>query len=383
MPTLNQAERYAKVIEVSKHVRQEIDRDLIRGRGFEYTKTFLLTVALAALAGDAPAVPAAMPQMLPTAPVTSSSAADISAFDGVVEAVRQTAVAAQVPGAVVSLGVKAGDAVKAGQVLLRLDARAAEQTAAAGAAQLQAARAAREVAAKDFERQKQLFQKNYISQAALDRAEAQYKATHAEASAQLAAAGAARTLSGFYVVKAPYEGVVSDVAAVLGDMAMPGRPLLTVYDPRSLRVSVAVPQSAAARLTPGQAMQVDLPGTAAGRITPVKAQVLPTVDPATHTLELRLDLPAGLPGLSDVKPGMFARAWLPLAASAEPRLFVPARAVVPRAELTGVYVLGADGRALLRQVRLGRTQGDTVEILTGVSAGERVVLDPQAAARLF
>ena len=68
---------------------------------------------------------------------------------------------------------------------------------------------------------------------------------------------------------------------------------------------------------------------------------------------------------------------------ANSRLFVPARAVVPRAELTGVYVLGADGRALLRQVGLGRAQGDMVEVLTGVSAGERVVLDPQAAARLY
>ena len=340
----------------------------------------LLVVALGARASGAPAVPIAGPQMLATAPVTSSGAADTIGFDGVVQAVRQTAVAAQVPGAVVSLDVKAGDAVKAGQVLLRLDARAAEQTAAASAAQLQAARAAQEAASRDFERQKQLFQQNYISQAALDRAEAQYKATQAEASAQLAAAGAARTQSGFYMVKAPYEGVVSDVAVVLGDMAMPGRPLLTVYDPRSLRVSVAVPQSAAARLTPGQFMQVDLPGTTAGRITPAKVQVLPTVDPATHTLELRFDLPAGLAG---VTPGMFARAWLPVASSADERLFVPARAAVHRAELTAVYVLGADGRALLRQVRLGRPQGDTVEVLTGVSAGERVVLDPQAAARLY
>jgi multidrug efflux pump subunit AcrA (membrane-fusion protein) len=80
---------------------------------------------------------------------------------------------------------------------------------------------------------------------------------------------------------------------------------------------------------------------------------------------------------------MFARAWLPVAGSTTTRLFVPARAVVPRAELTGVYVLGADGRALLRQVRLGRPRGDTVEVLSGVAAGERVVLDPQAAARLF
>jgi multidrug efflux system membrane fusion protein len=341
--------------------------------------TALLVGALGTSAAGPSAAPDAAPRALPTVPVTSGGSADTTAFDGVVQAVRQTAIAAQVPGAVVSMQVKAGDTVKAGQVLLRLDARAAEQTAAAGSAQVQAARAAQEVATRDFERQQQLFQKNYISQAALDRAEAQYKATQADAAAQLASAGAARTQSGFYVVKAPYDGVVSDVTVVLGDMAMPGRPLLTVYDPRALRVSVAVPQMVAARLTPGQSVQIELPGALAGRITSVKTQRLPAVDPATHTLELRLDLPAGLSG---VTPGMFARAWLPVAGAAEARLYVPARAIVRRAELSAVYVMGVDGRALLRQVRLGRSIGDNVEVLAGVSAGERVVLDPQAAARL-
>ena len=333
-------------------------------------------VALFAIAvGSAGGAPAA----LATAPVLSSGGGEVSGFDGVVQAVRQTAVAAQVAGAVVALQVKAGDTVKAGQVLLRLDARAAEQTAAAGAAQVQAARAALEVATRDFERQKQLFETQFISKAALDRAESQYKASQAEAAAQLASAGAARTQSGFYVVKAPYDGVVSEVAVVLGDMAMPGRALLTVYDPRSLRVSVAVPHTVAARLKAGLSMQVELPGTTSGRITPVNTQLLPTVDPATHTLELRLDLPAAMAG---VTPGMFARAWLPVSGTSGPRVFVPARAVVRRAELTAVYVLGSDARALLRQVRLGPVSGDHVEVLSGLSAGERVVLDPQAAARL-
>lgn len=339
----------------------------------------LLAVALGAHAADAAAVQDAPPPALASAPVTLGGAAEASGFDGVVQAVRQTAMAAQVAGAVVSLHVKAGDLVRSGQVLLRIDARAAEQTAAAGAAQVQAARAAQEAATRDFERQKQLFSKNYISQAALDSAEAQYKATQAQAAAQLASAGVARTQSGFYVVTAPYPGVVAEVSVVLGDMAMPGRTLLTLYDPGALRVSAAVPQAVAARLQPGQGGMVDLPGAATGRITPVKTQWMPTVDPATHTLELRLDLP---PGLAGVTPGMFARAWLPLAGSPEGRLFVPARAVVRRAELTAVYVLGSDGRALLRQVRLGRSQGEQVEVLAGVSAGERVVLDPQAAARL-
>jgi membrane fusion protein, multidrug efflux system len=317
---------------------------------------------------------------LATAPVVSDRGADTTGFDGVVQAVRQTAVAAQVAGVVVALDVKAGDVVKAGQVLLRLDARAAEQTAAAGAAQVQAARAAQEAADKDFERQKLLFQKNYISQAALDHAEAAYKAAQAQAAAQLAAAGAARTQSGFYVVKAPYDGVVSDVAVVLGDMAMPGRLLLTVYDPRTLRVSVALPQRVAMGLALGSPLQVELPGMPGGSITPVKTQLLPAVDPATHTLELRLDLPAGLAGAT---PGMFARAWLPVSAGTEARLYIPVRAVVRRAELVAVYVVGSDGRALLRQVRLGRVVGDRVEVLAGVSAGERVAIDPQAAGRLY
>lgn len=346
----------------------------------------LLAAALAlagwagAGAGVAPADSAApAAARLATAAVSSSAAAEGAAYDGVVQAVRQTAIASQVAGAVVELNVKAGDKVRAGQVLLRLDARAAEQTAAAGAAQVRAARAAQDAAAREFDRQRQLFEKNYISRAALERAEAQYKATQAEAAAQLANAGAARTQSGFYVVKAPYGGVVAEVAVVLGDMAMPGRPLLTVYDPSALRVSAAIPQTAAARLARDALPQAELPGTPGARIRPVKVQLLPTVDPATHTLELRLDLP---PGVQGAAPGMFARAWLPVTGGADLRLYVPAQAVLRRAEMTGVYVVGADGRPMLRQVRLGRSEGDRVEVLSGVAAGERVAVDPQAAARV-
>jgi len=350
-----------------------------------YAARTLLGAALfaAAVAIAGPGLSSAadeVPPPLKSAIVLAGGPVGSTGFDGVVQAVRQTVMAAQVAGAVVSLDVKAGDVVKAGQVLLRLDARAAEQTAAAGAAQLLAARASQQVATKEFERQKLLFQQNYISQAALDRAEAQHKTSQAEAAAQLASAGAARSQSAFYVVKAPYNGVVSEVSVVLGDMAMPGRPLLTLYDPAALRVSVAVPQTAATGLQSGQAPQLELPGATAGRIAPEKVQLLPTVDPATHTLELRLDLPARLPGTA---PGMFARVWLPVGgATASPHLYVPAQAVVRRAEMTAVYVLGADGRPLLRQVRLGRADADTVEVLAGVSAGERVALEPQAAARL-
>jgi len=337
----------------------------------------LLSVLAAAALLAAGSVDAdAGPAPLAYTPATSSTAGRPAGYDGVVQAVRQTVVSAQVPGAVVALQVKAGDRVTSGQVLLRLDARAAEQQAGAAAAQVQAARISQEAATKEFERQQQLFQKNYISQAALDRAEAQFKSAQAHSAAQLASAGAARTESGFYTVKAPYDGIVAEVSVVLGDMAMPGRPMLTLYDPAALRVTASVPHSAApaADATP----LAELPGAALARIRPLRWQVLPAVDAATHTVELRLDLPAGTAG----SPGMFARVWLPGGAGEAARVSVPAKTVVRRAELSAVYVIGPDGRPLLRQVRLGPASGDQVEILAGLGAGERVALDPQAAARV-
>lgn len=343
-------------------------------------KEWLLGAALVACLINAPAG-AATPGDLVTAAVQSAGVGDSIGFDGVVEAVRQTVVAAQVSGAVVAIDVKVGDVVKAGQVLAKIDAHAAEQSVAASDAQVQSARASLEVATKEFERQKQLFDKKYTSQAALERAEAQFKATQAQVSAQIAQAGAARTQSGFFVVKAPYGGVVAEVPVALGDMAMPGRPLLTLYDPAALRVTVAVPQTAIAGLPVEPAMRVELPGYSSERqwITPSRVELLPTVDPGTHTVQVRLDLPATVQG---IKPGTFARAWLPGQRDVALRFYVPTKAVVRRAEMTGLYVIDPNGRPVLRQVRLGRTANDTVEILTGVAAGERVAIDPQAAARV-
>ena len=322
---------------------------------------------------------------LSSVPAQPGGAGATAGFDGVVEPVRQTVIAAQVSGAVVQVDVKVGDTVKSGQLLLRIDARAADQNAAASDAQVLAARASLEVATRQYERQQQLFQKNYISQAAMERSESEFKATRAQLAAQGAQAGAARTESGFYAIRAPYGGVISEVPVTLGDMAMPGRPLLTLYDPAALRVSVSVPQTFVTQRVSGQPPRVQVPGLPANAqwTTPAHVDLLPTVDATTHTVVLRLDLPGGQTGMS---PGMFARVWLPMASgtagSPAPNVLVPLSSIVRRAEMTGVYVVNTDGRPLLRQVRLGRIDGEQVEILSGLMPGERVASDPQAAARV-
>jgi membrane fusion protein, multidrug efflux system len=337
------------------------------------TAALIVLAPPAALAADAPALARAVAR-----PAAGGATA---AYDGVVEALRQTVIAAQVSGAVVEIKVKAGDRVAAGQVLMRLDARAADQSAAAGDAQVRAARAAQDVAAKEFARQKQLAADQFISAAALDRAEAEFKAAQAQAAAQMAQAGAVRTQSGFFIVQAPYAGIVSEMPVMQGEMAMPGRALLTLFDPAALRVTASVPQSAAVSIGDGKGVQAEIPSlpSAAQRLqTPARVQVLPAADLATHTLTLRADL---APGLAGAMPGQFARLWLP-AVSTAASPWVPAQAIVRRAEMTGLYVLDAKGQPLLRQVRLGRSDGAQVEVLSGLNAGEQVATDAQAAARM-
>lgn len=336
----------------------------------------LTQLTLALLIAATPALVRA--EQLAAWTVTQAARQGLSSHDGNVEAVRQTVVSAQVAGAVVALPVKAGDHVKAGQMLLRLDARAAEQQAGAAAAQVAAARAAQQAATLEVQRQRQLAASRFISPAALDQAEAQFQSATARADAQVAAAQAARTESGYFVVKAPYDGVVAEVGVMPGDMAMPGRPLVTLFDPKALRVAVAVPESAAASLRSRQGTPANL--VLNGQtLTAPRWEVLPAADPITHTVTVRIELPAG----TTAAPGAFARAWLPTSegASAVQRVFIPARALVRRAELQAVYILGADERPLLRQVRTGATSGDQVEVLSGLKPGERIALDPQAAAR--
>ncbi|HSQ05346.1 MAG TPA: efflux RND transporter periplasmic adaptor subunit [Burkholderiales bacterium] len=333
------------------------------------------TVLAALLAAHEPA----LAQTIETAPVQVNGAGNVYVADGYVEAVRQTVIAAQVPGRVTALAVKAGDAMKSGQILARVDNRAAEQQAAASDAQVAAARAQMDAAEKEYQRSQRLFQKQYISQAAMDQAEAQYKSLHAQARAMLAQAGVASTQTSFHALPAPYNGIVATVTTELGDMAVPGKPLMTVYDPGALRVVATLPERYVPALKAGLPVRLEFPGApdALRWQTAQSVTVLPTQDPTSHTAQVRLNLPANI----KLAPGTFARAYLPVSEDGSGTLTIPLRAVVKRTELQGVYVAGATGKFQLRQVRLGKITGDRVAVLAGLQPGERVALDPVAASR--
>jgi RND family efflux transporter MFP subunit len=189
--------------------------------------------------------------------------------------------------------------------------------------------------------------------------------------ATLAGAGAAATEKSFTTIVAPYSGVVSARHVQLGEMAAPGKPLLTGFDPSTLRVVATVPSAQVPAIQAGARVRIEIPSLA--RWVDVKGvTVVPSADPRTHTTQVRLDLPADAKGLL---PGVFARAYF--VTGRAPRLMVPREAVIHRSEVTAVYVVEGQGAPRLRQVRLGTASDDRgIEVLAGLKPGEKVALEP-------
>jgi len=280
--------------------------------------------------------------------------------EAVVEAIQQATVGAQVPGRVLEVKADAGQSVKKGDVLMRIDAREAAEAARAAEAQYANARV-------NYERTKSLVAQKFMSAAALDKAKADFDA----AAANRAAAGASQSHA---TILAPITGIVARRHAELGDMAMPGTPLFTIYQPGGLRVTASIPQYRLKDMRAVKTARVEFPESGQW-VDATAVQVLPTADAATHVSQVRVTLPT----VPEATPGMFARVHF-VTGQAE-KLTVPASAVLRRGEVAAVYVQAADGRLSLRQLRLGDSVGrGEIEVLAGLATGDQVVTEPVKAA---
>jgi RND family efflux transporter MFP subunit len=303
-------------------------------------------------------VPAADP--LPVVTVRLQAVDLTFPAEAVVEAVQQATVGAQVAGRVLEVLVDAGQTVARGEVLMRIDAREAGEAARAAEAQYNVARL-------NYERHKQLKEQKFVSQAALDKVRADFDA----AAANRNAAGASQSHA---TIVAPMAGIVARRHAEAGDMAMPGTPLFTIYQPGSLRVTASVPQHRLLAMRGVALAKVEFPELGKW-VEATAVQVLPTADAATHVSQVRVTLPV----LADVVPGMFARVHF--VTGRADKLTVPTSAVLRRGEVAAVYVQTADDRLSLRQLRLGEVVGNgEIEVLAGLRAGDKVVTDPVKAA---
>lgn len=322
--------------------------------------SLLLMGAAAAQAAGQPAV----------ALVQYREVAQTYSADGLVEATRQSTVSAQIAGRVKEVLFDVGDRVAKGQVILRIDEREAAQALAGSQAQVMQAQANMQNAKANYERAKQLFAQKFISQAGLDKAQADYKVALAQAAASEAGAGQASLAHGYTSVIAPYGGVVAARLVEVGEMVMPGKPLMTGFDPSEMRVVVSVPQYKLAEIGARPEASVEIPSLNRS-VKAASVTVQPIADARTHTTQVRVYLPANEAG---VYPGMFVRAHFVVGKAK--KLTIPSSAVLRRSEVVAVYVVDEKGGMRLRQVRLGEESDGLVEVLAGLKPGEQVALDP-------
>jgi RND family efflux transporter MFP subunit len=326
-------------------------------------------VAVAAVAVNAP-----LDDSAGIATVALREVDDFYAADAVIEAVRQATVSAQIPGTVTQFYVDAGDRVKRGQLLARIDTRATDAQVAAGSASVAQAEAALAQAKVNYERTQALIEQSFVSRAALDKAEADYKAALAGVEAARANRTQATTARSFAEVRSPIDGVVTRRLMELGELAAPGKPVVAVYDPSALRAVGSIPQFVLPRTAKVTKAAIELP-TLGELIAATKVAVLPAADARMLSTEVRAELPAQVP--PGVVPGTAAKIRVPTGAAR--KLVMPDGAIVRRGELIAAYVVDAQGQTSLRQIRVGSSlEGGQIEVLAGLADGERVRLNPLA-----
>jgi RND family efflux transporter MFP subunit len=327
--------------------------------------------------------------------------ADVFEAGGVVQAQNSATLSSRIMAPVREVKVRPGDRVRRGQALVVLDDRdlaavarqartardGADEGTTAAAADLEGAKASLALAKASHTRIASLHSRNSATAQELDEATAalhgaesrlaaaearvrQAKAGQASASAASDAAG---VTAGFGVVTAPFDGLVTEKFVEPGNMVAPGTPLLRVEQTGGFRLDVRVDESRIAFVELGDAVPVvldKLDGSATTEVTATVQEVARAVDADTRAVLVKLTLPDV--GLTS---GTFGRARLP--GAVRRALVIPTSAVVRQGQVTSVFTVDGD-KARLRLLQLGATSGDVVEVVSGLSEGERVVDAPPA-----
>ena len=327
-----------------------------------WTRLAVVLASIALLAGCSKARrEQSSPPELPSAQVRTQTikTESLPAFEEVVGTVRakvRATLEAKVTGRILELPLTLGQKISAGQLVARLDAPEIK-------ARLEQAEANLEQAERDWKRVGSL----YDQQAAT---RADYDAAHARLQVGTASVAEARALLDYVEVKAPFEGVVTRKWAEVGDLAVPGKPLVDVEDPGQLQIEADVPEAIMGQVQAGARMAVRR-GDGRTELSATVAEIAPSADTASRTFRVKLDLPDS----PELRLGEFARLAVPVGESTSIR--VPAAAVIQRGEMEIVFAI-EDGRARLHLVKTGRQFNDEVEILSGLDSGDTVVVEHAA-----
>ena len=271
---------------------------------------------------------------------------------GTVRSKQRAVIEAKVSGRVLQYLATPGQMVKSGELLAELDVQEIR-------ARLEQARATLDQADKEMVRYQQLIASHAASRQDFDTAEAKQKVARAGLSE-------AETMLGYARVTAPFSGIITRKLAEVGDLAMPGKPLMEIEAPGSLRFEADLPEAILDRIKLGAKMQVKVASVPQAFAATV-SEIAPVADAVSRTFQVKFDLPAA----EGLRTGQFGRVSVPVAETRVLR--VPREAVLRRGQMELVFVV-RDRLATLRLVKTGKTLNGGTEILSGLDEGEQLVV---------
>ncbi len=276
-------------------------------------------------------------------------------------------VASRINGYVIEIKVDAGDHVNRGDVLLKIDTKDLAEKEAQAQASMESAKADLVNARNDFERFKVLYEKQSVAKKDYDNALAKYEMAQAAENRARAALEEAKTNLAYGTVTSPFSGVIAERAVNMGDLATPGRYLLSVYRPDSLELVAAAGEQYAPFLKEGTEVKVEVPSINVKETSKIR-EIVPQRDEKTRTITVKVPL-SQRPALT---PGLYGT--MTFRTQASEVIVVPRSAVQMIGQLETLNIL-ENGQVKVRQVKTGRSLADNkVEIISGISPGEEVVM---------
>jgi len=298
---------------------------------------------------------------------------------GKIEATNSANLSTRMMGYVNKVYVKVGDRVKKGQLLISINNVDLQAKRAQVNANITKATAAFNIAEKDYNRFKNLYKENSASQKEMDDMTAHYEMSKAGLEAANQMKNEINAQFAYVDIRSPFNGIVTNKFIEVGDMANPGVPLIAVESPNNFEVTAMVPESNISQIKSGSKVEVQVKSihkTLQGKVTEVSTSAKNTG--GQYLVKIVLDKTD-----DRILSGMFATVQFPVEKNKNSTsiVLVPASAIVKYGGLKGVYTVSEQNTALLRWLRLGKTYGDKVEILSGLNVDEQYIVS--ADAKLF
>ncbi|WP_053977240.1 efflux RND transporter periplasmic adaptor subunit [Mangrovimonas xylaniphaga] len=307
-------------------------------------------------------------------PIKADGNSTFLSVSGKVQAVNSADLSTRFMGYVNSVPVKVGDQVRKGQLLVAINNSDLEAKRAQINAGITQATAAFKNAEKDYNRYKNLFAQNSATQKEFDDITARYDMAAANLEAAKQQKNEINAQMAYTNITAPFNGVVTATTVKAGDMANPGMPLVSVEGPGNFEVIAMVPESDISKVAKNQKVEVLVKATNKtyeGNVTEVSTS-------AKHTGGQYV-VKIALPKADDkILSGMFATVQFPMEGTTQKQMvLLPTSAIVTKGQLTGVYTVSQNNTAVLRWLRLGRTYGDQVEVLSGLDSSETYIVSAE------